>query len=110
MKYWERGALRVSENRKYLKNGDTPFFWLGDTAWLLLQQSSGEDARIYLKNRVRIKDLLKRKPKEEKGKEELNSACFCGKSLFLIFVDNLLPVDPQVKLHYLFYSTVLTCK
>ena len=28
------------------------------------------------------------------------SACFCGKSLFLIFVDNLLPVDPQVKLHY----------
>ena len=27
-------------------------------------------------------------------------ACFCGKSLFLIFVDNLLPVDPQVKLHY----------
>ena len=52
MKYWERGALRVSENRKYLKNGDTPFFWLGDTAWLLLQQSSGEDARIYLKNRA----------------------------------------------------------
>lgn len=27
-------------------------------------------------------------------------ACFCGKSLFLIFVDNLLPLDPQVKLHY----------
>jgi len=44
--------------------------------------------------------VLKRKPKEEKGKEELNSACFCGKRLFLMFLDNLLPVDPQVKLHY----------
>lgn len=32
----------------------------------------------------------------------LYSACFCGKSMFLMFVDNLLPVDPQVKLHYLF--------
>lgn len=30
----------------------------------------------------------------------MNSACFCGKRLFLMFLDNLLPVDPQVKLHY----------
>ncbi len=51
MKYWEIGNLKVSENNKYLLNGDTPFFWLADTAWLLMQQCSLEDAFIYLKNR-----------------------------------------------------------
>ena len=28
--------LRVSENGKYFMEGDKPFFWLGDTAWLML--------------------------------------------------------------------------
>lgn len=51
MKYWEIGPLRVSSNRRYLQNGDQPFFWLGDTAWLMFQKCTREDAYIYLKNR-----------------------------------------------------------
>lgn len=51
MKYWEKGLLQVNENGRYLVNDNQPFFWLGDTAWLLLQQCSLEEARMYLKNR-----------------------------------------------------------
>lgn len=51
MAYWDNGALRVSDNRKYLRNGGTPFFWMGDTAWLLMQQCDREEAFLYLKNR-----------------------------------------------------------
>lgn len=50
-KFWEYGALQVSENKRYLTNGDRPFFWLGDTAWLLFQKLSLSDARRYLENR-----------------------------------------------------------
>jgi len=44
--------LRVSENRRFLQkeNGD-PFFWLGDTAWLLFQKLNREEAEMYLQNR-----------------------------------------------------------
>ena len=35
MKPWEYGILRVSDNQRYLCNGDQPFFWLGDTAWCM---------------------------------------------------------------------------
>lgn len=51
MKAWEYGRLRVGENHRYLKNGDKPFFWLGDTAWLLFEKCSLEEAYSYLKNR-----------------------------------------------------------
>lgn len=51
MKFWEHGILKVSENKRYLQNGGKPFFWLGDTAWLLFQQCSLEEAFVYLKNR-----------------------------------------------------------
>lgn len=51
MKPWEYGRLHVSENGKYLKTGDRPFFWLGDTAWWIFSQLHEEEARIYLKNR-----------------------------------------------------------
>jgi len=51
MKHWEHGLLQVSENKRYLKNGEHPFFWLGDTAWLLFQQCSKDEAWTYLKNR-----------------------------------------------------------
>lgn len=50
-KPWERGTLRVSDNQRYLCNGDQPFFWLADTAWLLFQQCSLEETYIYLRNR-----------------------------------------------------------
>ena len=52
MKPWGYGTLRVSDNQRYLCNGDQPFFWLGDTAWLLFQQCSIEESYRYLKNRA----------------------------------------------------------
>ena len=51
MKAWEYGKLRVSDNRKYLCNGDRPFFWLGDTAWLMFAKLTEEEAAVYLRNR-----------------------------------------------------------
>lgn len=44
-------ALRVSENGRYLMQGDKPFFWLGDTAWLMLQKLDEQQLRTYLRNR-----------------------------------------------------------
>jgi hypothetical protein len=45
-------ALRVSENKRYLatEKGD-PFFWLGDTGWMLFSKLSREEAGIYLDDR-----------------------------------------------------------
>ncbi len=51
MKDWKKDRLHVSENGKYLMEGDHPFFWLGDTAWLMLHKLEEEDLRIYLRNR-----------------------------------------------------------
>ena len=51
MKPWEKGLLRVSDNQRYLCNGEQSFFWLADTAWLLFQQCSLEEAYEYLRNR-----------------------------------------------------------
>lgn len=51
MAYWDNGLLRVSDNGKYLQNGEVPFFWMGDTAWLLFHKNTEEAAAIYLKNR-----------------------------------------------------------
>lgn len=44
--------LKISENNRYLQteNGD-PFFWLGDTGWLLFSKLTREEAEQYLENR-----------------------------------------------------------
>jgi hypothetical protein len=49
---WDNGPLGVSENGRYLQhqNGQ-PFFWQGDTAWLLLQRLDREQAPRYFQNR-----------------------------------------------------------
>ena len=44
--------LVISHNRRYLMQEDKPFFWLGDTAWLLFGNVSEEEAYVYLKNRA----------------------------------------------------------
>lgn len=46
------GKLKVSENGRYLvrENGE-PFFWLGDTGWLLFGKLSREEADKYLDDR-----------------------------------------------------------
>lgn len=57
MKYdkpWEQGNLRVADNGRYFCCGDTPFFWMADTAWLLFHQLSLEDAYCYLRNRKEL--------------------------------------------------------
>lgn len=51
MACWDNGVLRVSDNHRYLQNGEKPFFWMGDTAWLLFQQTTKEEAAVYLRNR-----------------------------------------------------------
>ncbi len=52
MKPWENGVLRVSGNHRYLQNGNVPFFWLGDTAWLIFANLKEQEAYDYLKNRA----------------------------------------------------------
>lgn len=48
---WEHGALRVSESGLWLRHEDgTPFFWLGDTGWLLPQRLDRDEADLYLAN------------------------------------------------------------
>ena len=42
----------ADKSSSYFKKGEKPFFWLGDTAWLLSQNLSDEEAYIYLKNRA----------------------------------------------------------
>ncbi len=44
-------TLHVSQNGRYLMEGDKPFFWLGDTAWLMLLKLNEEEIYTYLRNR-----------------------------------------------------------
>lgn len=46
---WKNGPLRVSDNQRYLvhENGH-PFFWLGDTGWLLPERLNRDEAAYYL--------------------------------------------------------------
>lgn len=44
--------LRVSDNNRYFQTQDgDPFFWLGDTGWLLFKKLDREDAEKYLLDR-----------------------------------------------------------
>ena len=45
------GNLSISENRRYLMEGDKPFFWLGDTAWLMFLKLDEDEIYTYLRNR-----------------------------------------------------------
>lgn len=53
-KPWEQGVLKVTENGRYFSCGDTPFFWMGDTAWLLFHRLTEEETRNYLRNRKEL--------------------------------------------------------
>jgi hypothetical protein len=47
------GNLKISENKRYFATqNDDPFFWLGDTGWLLFTKINREDAEKYFDNRV----------------------------------------------------------
>ena len=49
---WDNGRLIVSKNSRFLQheNGE-PFFWQGDTGWLLFQRLDRSEAQTYLENR-----------------------------------------------------------
>lgn len=45
-------GLKISDNKRYLADEqNNPFFWLGDTGWLLFKKLNREDAEKYLENR-----------------------------------------------------------
>lgn len=44
--------LTISQNKRYLLEDGKPFFWLGDTAWLIFGNITEEEAYNYLKNRA----------------------------------------------------------
>ena len=50
-KPWSHGRLKVSKENRYLMNADgTPFFWLGDTGWLLPEKLNRDEAAYYLES------------------------------------------------------------
>lgn len=51
-KPWEYGPLAAAKGKPYLVTGDKPFFWLGDTAWLLFHNLKKEEVEVYLRNRA----------------------------------------------------------
>ncbi len=44
--------MRLSVRGRSFCEGEKPFFWLGDTAWLLLSRLSLEEAKTYIDNRA----------------------------------------------------------
>ena len=48
-KPWSHGRLMVSDNYRFLMHQDgTPFFWLGETAWLMPQRLNRDEVKFYL--------------------------------------------------------------
>ena len=46
---WKNGKLKVSENGRYLQHENgTPFFWMGETGWLLPEKLDRNEASYYL--------------------------------------------------------------
>lgn len=51
---FSHGALKVSDNKRFLQHEDgTPFFYLADTAWELFHRLDREDADDYLEDRAK---------------------------------------------------------
>ena len=47
---WDNGKLAVSENGRYLQHANgRPFFWLGDTCWLLVQKLNRDEDQNLLR-------------------------------------------------------------
>ena len=44
--------LTISENKRNFCLDGAPFFWLGDTAWLLFSKLTFEESCVYLQNRA----------------------------------------------------------
>ncbi len=52
LQHHSTGKLHISDNQRFLMKEDgTPFFWLGDTGWLLFIKLDRDEAETYLENR-----------------------------------------------------------
>jgi hypothetical protein len=49
----EMPVLKISSNHRYFTANGKPFFWLGDTGWLLFSKLKREEAEQYLDTRAR---------------------------------------------------------
>ena len=50
-KPWKNGRLKVSDNQRFIQHENgKPFFWLGDTGWLLPERADRDEAAYYLKD------------------------------------------------------------
>lgn len=49
---WDKGPIRTDKTTPYFYHGEEPFFWLGDTAWLLFHNLKREEISLYLENRA----------------------------------------------------------
>ena len=48
---WENGKLQVSDEGRYLRHENgTPFFWLGETGWLMPERLNRDEVNYYLQN------------------------------------------------------------
>ena len=46
---WENGKLQVSDEGRYLRHENgTPFFWLGETGWLMPERLNRDEVNYYL--------------------------------------------------------------
>lgn len=46
---WDNGKLKVSDNKRYLQHENgKPFFWLGETAWLLPSRSNRDEVDYFM--------------------------------------------------------------
>lgn len=60
---WSNGELLVSEEGRYLKHRNgTPFFWLGDTGWLLPERLNRDENTIWINANVADITWYKYKP------------------------------------------------
>lgn len=51
-KPWDNGKLQVSNNGHFLQHENgTPFFWMGDTSWLLWQHLDRDEIKKYIEDR-----------------------------------------------------------
>ncbi len=51
-KPWDNGKLKVSDNGRFLQHENgTPFFWTGETAWLMFQHMTREEMQKYFVDR-----------------------------------------------------------
>ncbi|HZG87451.1 glycoside hydrolase family 140 protein [Paenibacillus sp.] len=88
-KPWSRGRLTVSPNGRFLRHADgTPFFWLGDTAWLLLTRTKREEARAYFQDRrakgynvVQVMVIHRMPTENEYGRSPFHGADFASPDL-----------------------------